>query len=267
MTGHPFLFLLQTFESSIAFIFGGTMFFQEQHSETLFSIASFLHQKPNSDELCEFLAINVCPTGELSRIYVGRLDNDAVIRTENAFGYSLDSNVMSITTNLDLDRPMPDAVRKKKVIVLNKDKVLQNYRDYEPLDPRSPWSSTVVIPNVSNYVFVFGLQCSIEQEEYALLYFRLVGALLSFYDFEEARTRQIARDKTTSRLQGRSHLVKKGQPLTERQELIVDLIKKSKTNVQIAEMLGYSESLIRQETIIIYQKLGIEGRRELLRNV
>jgi DNA-binding CsgD family transcriptional regulator len=243
------------------------MFFQQEHSETLFSIATFLHQKPNSDELCEFLAINVCPTGELSRVYIGRLDNDAVIRTENAFGYSLDSNFMSITTPLELDRPMPDAMRKKKVIVLNRDEVLQNYRGYEPLDPRSPWSSTAVIPNVSNYVFVFRLQCSIEQKEYALLYFRVVGAVLSFYDFDKAKTKQTARDKTTSLLQDRSNLVKKGQPLTERQELIVDLIKKSKTNVQIAQMLGYSESLIRQETIIIYQKLGIEGRRELLRNV
>ncbi len=243
------------------------MFFQQEHSETLFSIASFLHQKPNSYELCEFLAINVCPTGEIARVYVGRLDNDAVIRTENAFGYSLDVNIMSITTALELDRPMPEAMRKKQVIVLSRDEVLQNYRNYVPFDPRSPWASTAVIPTTWNYVFVFRLQCTIEQKEYALLYFRVVGALLSFYDFEEAKTRQIARDKTTSRLQDRSNLVKKGQPLTERQELIVGLIKNSKTNGQIAQMLGYSESLIRQETIIIYRKLGIEGRRELLRNV
>jgi len=242
------------------------MFFQDTHSETLFSLANFLQQKPNSNELCEFLAINVCPTGELARVYVGRLDNDAVIRTENAFGYSLDSNVMSITTPLELDRPMTDAMRNKQVIALNRDEVLQFYSNYEPLDPRSPWSSTAVIPTTSNYVFVFRLQCTIEQKGYATLYFRVVGALLGFYDFDEARTRQINHDKAARRLQDRVNLVKKGHPLTERQELITDLIKKSKTNSQIGHMLGYSESLIRQETIIIYQKLGVEGRRELIQS-
>jgi DNA-binding NarL/FixJ family response regulator len=110
------------------------------------------------------------------------------------------------------------------------------------------------------------LQCTIEQKGYAILYFRAVGALLGFYDFDEARTRQINHDKAARRLQDRVNLVKKGHPLTERQELITDLIKKSKTNGQIGQMLGYSESLIRQETIIIYQKLGIEGRRELIQN-
>jgi len=30
--------------------------------------------------------------------------------------------------------------------------------------------------------------------------------------------------------------------------------------------MGYSESLIRQETIVIYQKLGIDGRKDISRN-
>ncbi|MFM8844042.1 MAG: hypothetical protein ACKOFJ_07470 [Actinomycetota bacterium] len=32
----------------------------------------------------------------------------------------------------------------------------------------------------------------------------------------------------------------------------------------IARRMGYSESLIRQETIVIYRKLGVDGRRELV---
>jgi DNA-binding CsgD family transcriptional regulator len=44
---------------------------------------------------------------------------------------------------------------------------------------------------------------------------------------------------------------------------MVEMIKEGRTNVSIAAILGYSESLIRQETIIIYRKLGISGRNEL----
>jgi len=41
------------------------------------------------------------------------------------------------------------------------------------------------------------------------------------------------------------------------------LIEDGNTNFAIAEKLGYSESLIRQESIAIYRKLGILGRRDL----
>lgn len=50
--------------------------------------------------------------------------------------------------------------------------------------------------------------------------------------------------------------------LTERQELILKLIAEGRTNHDIADVLGYSESLIRQETIRIYALLGCSGRAE-----
>jgi len=55
-----------------------------------------------------------------------------------------------------------------------------------------------------------------------------------------------------------------GKELTRRQTSILVMIKEGRTNGSIASVLGYSESLIRQETIIIYKKLGVDGRRELL---
>lgn len=39
-----------------------------------------------------------------------------------------------------------------------------------------------------------------------------------------------------------------------------------KTNRQIATDLSYSVSLIRQETMSIYLKLGIDGRKEIKRD-
>lgn len=50
--------------------------------------------------------------------------------------------------------------------------------------------------------------------------------------------------------------------LTQRQELILKLIAEGRTNNDIADILGYSESLIRQETIKIYATLGCSGRSE-----
>lgn len=50
--------------------------------------------------------------------------------------------------------------------------------------------------------------------------------------------------------------------LTERQGIILKLIAEGRTNGDIAEILGYSESLIRQETIRIYAHLNCNGRGE-----
>ena len=52
--------------------------------------------------------------------------------------------------------------------------------------------------------------------------------------------------------------------LTQRQEVICSFLEKGFTNPQIAEEIGYSESLIRQETIAIYSALQISGRKELI---
>jgi DNA-binding CsgD family transcriptional regulator len=52
--------------------------------------------------------------------------------------------------------------------------------------------------------------------------------------------------------------------LTPRQWTVLNGIQKGRTNAEIAAELEFSESLIRQETVQIYRKLGVSGRREIL---
>jgi DNA-binding NarL/FixJ family response regulator len=52
--------------------------------------------------------------------------------------------------------------------------------------------------------------------------------------------------------------------LTQRQALIKNLMEKGYTNVAIANEIGFSESLVKQETMTIYSLLNISGRKELL---
>ena len=54
-----------------------------------------------------------------------------------------------------------------------------------------------------------------------------------------------------------------GKPLTERQADILALIKKGMTNDEIAIEIGYSSSLVKQESMLIFSKLGISGRKDL----
>lgn len=66
----------------------------------------------------------------------------------------------------------------------------------------------------------------------------------------------------SGRNNGKAHRESEQEYLTERQEVILRLIAEGRTNGDIAEILGYSESLIRQETIRIYALLGCNGRQE-----
>lgn len=234
------------------------MAFQDYRAATLFDLAHAVYVKPTMEELCQFLAMRICPSGELSRVYVGRLDPDGVIRTQGSFGYSIDTRISELETSIETVRPMPYALQKREVYLANRDEVLRDFPDYSPFDHRSPWLATAVIPTLGRHVFVFRLQCTISDKDSMLMYFKAVGALLSFYSFSDAQPE--TRIITKSRLQ-KSLL---GQALTPRQSEILELIMERKTNVQIANILGYSESLIKQESIIIYAKMGVSGRQEIL---
>ena len=50
--------------------------------------------------------------------------------------------------------------------------------------------------------------------------------------------------------------------ITDRQLLILKMMNEGRTNIVISELLGYSESTVRQETIKIFAKLGCSGREE-----
>ena len=52
--------------------------------------------------------------------------------------------------------------------------------------------------------------------------------------------------------------------MSNRQKVILEMLSKGATNSEIALEIGYSESLVRQETIEIYRILGVSGRRELI---
>lgn len=67
---------------------------------------------------------------------------------------------------------------------------------------------------------------------------------------------------TPSLLSAKNQEIADSSRLSDRQELILKMISEGRTNGDIADVLGYSESLIRQETIRIYALLGCSGRSE-----
>ena len=242
------------------------MTFSDRQINNLFEIANIVYLSPEPNELCASLATRVCPAGELAKIYLARLDQDGFFRGLASFGYAKESKIHEYKVGLVKSVPMPDAYLRSEVIVLNKVELATRYPHFETVDNRSPWESMAIAPTIGGgLVFVFRLQVQLAKSKSTQLYFEAIAKILSFYRKEcnqqmLAPVIQIKREEPIVKSQGQDL---RSRPLTKRQRTILALIQEGLTNSQIAGAIGYSESLVRQESILIYAKMGVRGRVDL----
>ena len=89
------------------------------------------------------------------------------------------------------------------------------------------------------------------------LFLRTVGNVISLGLQKSRSPKEINRDGHPEHII--SHFT-----LTARQWNILKSVRRGMTNPEIAQNLGFSESLVRQETMKIYRKLAVNGRKELI---
>ena len=242
------------------------MEFLDRQIHNLFEIARIVYLCPEPSELCTQLATRICPQGELVKVYLAKLDHDGFFRTVATFGYAKESKIHQYQVGLVRTVPMSDAYLRSEVVILNKDELHIKYPTFQTKDERSPWESLVVTPITSGgFVFVFRLQVPLVISKATQTYFEAIGRILSFYrrDNIQSGAKPIESSVFTSLNNASRRDELKDRPLTKRQRTILTLIQEGLTNSQIAGEIGYSESLVRQETILIYAKLGVRGRVDL----
>ena len=228
----------------------------------LSNIANYLTLEKDLDAAVQYVALNACVSGEPSRFYLARLDSDLTLYHVASFGFSekfLSKNrEFSLLTNPLLNQ----AIQTESVLIRNRDdqyrkefaKLIETQDDLK-------WKSTVFMPLLPNYAATLSTQYEVPNDDAFKSYFVMLKSLFNLYIH---LIDGIAQSKRSANSRAKEH--HPGTKLTERQTLILDLIKSGMTNIAIANKMGYSESLIRQETMAIYQKLGIHGRKDLTRN-
>jgi DNA-binding NarL/FixJ family response regulator len=120
------------------------------------------------------------------------------------------------------------------------------------------WTSVLALPMLPFGVAFAVLGSTPTWDEELELYLRLVGSVVALHLIRVRRLKEIPefrRGKTSK---------PSGIELSSRQKVILEMLSKGATNSEIALEIGYSESLIRQETIEIYRTLGVSGRKELI---
>jgi DNA-binding CsgD family transcriptional regulator len=212
-------------------------------------------------DVCKFLALETFARLRTSAVYAAEITSDGCIAPIAVFG--LPSKVMTDWGNLPLtvDAPLTDAVRDDRIVLLERHETFEKYpilRTYEGIPDN--WDSYLVCPVIPYGVMALTLNSVPKLNKELELFIRAAVAMAALHFLKsEIRVEQFVRKPSRSRSQ-------RSGVLTERQQLIKRFIEKGYSNPAIAEEIGYSESLVRQETMAIYATLNISGRKELLQN-
>ena len=221
--------------------------------ERINELINLIELNPTPRQITRFISRNICLTDEICGAGWLRLKEDGKIVPLALSG--LKNSLESIEiVRLEDDNVMAEALRLQKPKFFRISEVLKKYSDSTHHSALSSYKSGMVLP--LNSKIVIGMVLVVDYEELIRYkdYFELVQVIITLWvrkrDFDKSEFSRIP--------------TKEASELTERQSEILALVKVGKTNASIAANLGYSESLIKQETIHIYRKLGVTGRNELL---
>lgn len=219
-------------------------------------LLDFFLKFPTREQLIVYMSENIPPVGEVMEAFTSHLGEDGLISSEFSYGVSISRNFISKVKISD-QAPSARALRTMKIVLesaagseLERSTVLHDY-------PTEGQLIHLVIPATTRRVYGFKIMGKTEDFAKSASYFECLRSILSFWE--------LCRENLLKNKVKQYH--DEDRELTSRQKRILELIKLERTNSAIALLLGYSESLIRQETIAIYRKLGISGRRDLKKSL
>lgn len=206
------------------------------------------------DEICEFLTTHTFADLEPQGLFLTEVTSRKTARARASYGIDQKKFPEWQEYPLDWKLPVTDSLVEQKIVwVGSLPEWPSEYPRVSDVKFPFPVRTLVVTPilRFNNSVACFGFfsKKDIFPDEELDIFFRTIANLISLHMFRQSRDRKkLESPNVTS--------------LTDRQVQILSYIAEKKTNNDIADIMGYSESTIRQETIRIFEKLNVAGRNE-----
>ena len=223
-------------------------------------LAQFLAEgEKSSEEIAKFLVLKTFVDLSPNALYLAEISDDAFVTPVAAFGF--DKLIIAQWGRFPLSAhlPMTECIRKDECVIVRS---INESRSQYPLTHEIEgfnvdWTAMMAFPLLSHGVGLMTLNKQPAESEDLSHVAKSVGAMLAL---------QLSRTHATSsaRLKNGKKSTGRSIELSERQRIIHQLISKGFTNAQIATEVGFSESLIRQESIRIFRVLGVSGRKEII---
>ena len=216
----------------------------------------FSHGYRSAEDLCKFLIFDTFQMLSPKSIFIAEVDSTGFLNHKTSFGYERKDLDQWQKLSLGLDIPITRSVTTNKCIIVNSPE--EFYGDYPVASELGAvdtnWKSCIAVPVLPQGVYFLILDSKPKKDSEFEYFLRAVGQIMMIY------LKSVKLNKTSVISNGAS-----GE-LTSRQKIILSHLEKGFTNPRIAQEIGYSESLVRHETIEIYSKLNVSGRKDIIQN-
>lgn len=224
-------------------------------------LANFLTGSSRSaEEIAKFLVLKTFASYSPTALYIAEITHDGYLAPVGGFGFEKTVIATWGRFPLSMHIPITDAVRTDRCIII--DSVEDFFGNYPILNEienfPTDWEAVMAWPMLPFGVGFALLERAPTHSEEFEHYLRLTGAVVTLH--------LLGKEEFAPIPEFQNSMTKKTSPtfMTNRQKVILEMLSKGATNSEIALEIGYSESLVRQETIEIYRILGVSGRRELI---
>ncbi len=227
--------------------------------EELSHLTDFIASSKRSlDEICRHLYLHTFQRYAPIGIYLGQINSNGYVALKSFFGFDHVFVSQWELIPLTAEFPITHAIRRtKSLIIPTQQEFLQNFPEVEKFGVvQNNWNSCIAAPVQSLGVYFVAFQGKPDLNDEFAHFLETIGHLLALHLPSSGQDVSAVKNSSGS-----------AEKLSPRQQIIKDLISKGHTNAHIAMEIGFSESLIRQETIAIYAALHISGRHELIKLV
>ena len=225
----------------------------------LLELVQYLSVPRTFDEISIRLALSVFAEDEVQAVYLGLLESDGIVHEAGHYGY-LDSECAGpISIPIRHSTPIQKVLKFDRAFIYqNAPELFEEFEDGSRYPLPAHWKTLSVLPIGDLGVVAIFFKNEIQEELEFQLHLQTIGAVIAMY---------ILRNKNGDQVEAvQDHQItsQTNSSMSERQIVILKMIERGLTNAEIAKEVGYSESLVRQETVQIFRKLRVTGRKEIL---
>jgi hypothetical protein len=220
--------------------------------------SNYLASSPKSyTAIAQFLVMNSFRDQHAMAGYIGELTENGDVCLIGGFGWSQEEFESFKDSPIQQKTPLNDAITHHGIKIINSPEMLKlEYPDW-PIKTTVKWVSGFTIPAYP--IGAIGILCSekLDVTDINLVGFSAIGSLLGLY------ASRLPSEFIEQAIHVKEKIALPQAPLTDRQFVIAGLLERGFSNSQIGQEIGYSESLVRQETVSIYKKLKVTGREAM----
>jgi len=209
------------------------------------------------NDLCRVLVMQTFKDYGATQSFMFELHPDATYSLIAAYGVAPEFPNGHENMSLSATFPSATCIRTNSIVKTTKETVATEYPDTLSV-PNQPLYEHLTIFPLRKFGLPIGACSILSADEISSGngedFLELVALLVETRFSKSGQYREISID--------RAIYPNKSKVLTDREALIQIGMSKGFTNAQIAEELGFSHSTIRQDAILLFNKLGVSNRRD-----